>query len=488
VAELPEGWTSRPVRDAFDSFSGGTPSRANPVYWGGIIPWLSSGDIKGHRIDSASESITKAALENSSAKLCRPGSMVVVVRSGILAHTLPVAILECPAAINQDIKCFDSGNDALNTWLALALRASAKDVLSLNREGTTVQSVKYDTLRDFELPIPPLAEQARIIAKIDELLKHVDTSRQHLGKVPKILKAFRQSVLAAACSGRLTEDWRSSQTKQQHTRDVLVGLAGQASNWIEPSFEIRPELDIPSEWSYIALGNLGEWGGGGTPSKSNVQYWKDGQIPWVSPKDMKSEVISDSRDHITDLAVSRSNLKLVPKGSLLCVVRGLILAHSFPVAVTGGTLTVNQDIRFLIPHSWISSAYLLRALQNESRAILFAVRESTHGTRRLESPTLKLWPIPVPPPAEQEEIVRRTTILFTLADKIASHVAAATKRADRLTQAVLAKAFRGELVAAEAELARREGRDYEPASILIERIRAQRNPVVLSRNGARRHT
>src|SRR5712664_3027897 len=101
---LPDGWTVCRVQDYFESFSGGTPNRGSSEYWNGKIPWLSSGDIKSERIQQATESITKAGLENSSAKLCRIGSVVIVVRSGVLKHTLPVALLDTEASINQDLK------------------------------------------------------------------------------------------------------------------------------------------------------------------------------------------------------------------------------------------------------------------------------------------------------------------------------------------------------------------------------------------------
>jgi type I restriction enzyme S subunit len=101
---------------------------------------------------------------------------------------------------------------------------------------------------------------------------------------------------------------------------------------------------------------------------------------------------------------------------------------------------------------------------------------------------IKRWRINIPPLEEQYEIVRRVEILFKLADKTEKRLEAATKRADRLAQSVLAKAFRGELVPTEAELARREGRDYEPASVLLDRIKAQREIAVGSRNGHRRRS
>jgi len=98
-------------------------------------------------------------------------------------------------------------------------------------------------------------------------------------------------------------------------------------------------------------------------------------------------------------------------------------------------------------------------------------REVARPTLNLEQ--LQTLPVPLAPLAEQHEIVRRVEALFPLADAIEKRLAAATARADKLTQAILARAFRGELVPTEAELARREGRDYEPASVLLERMRAE---------------
>jgi len=204
IGRLPKGWTTSRIEGLFRSFSGGTPSKSVASNWNGTIPWLSSGDIKSDRIASSTFTISTKGLRASSAKLCRPGSVVVVVRSGILKHTLPVAILDREAAINQDIKCFDSGDDALNRWFAMALRASARDILAQNREGTTVQSVKYETLKDFELPLPPPAEQKRILTKLEGLLASVDSCRARIENTSVFLRRFRQSVLLAACSGRLT--------------------------------------------------------------------------------------------------------------------------------------------------------------------------------------------------------------------------------------------------------------------------------------------
>jgi type I restriction enzyme S subunit len=114
---------------------------------------------------------------------------------------------------------------------------------------------------------------------------------------------------------------------------------------------------------------------------------------------------------------------------------------------------------------WLSSATALAWLKADSR-------EVARPTLNLEQ--LKTLPVPLPPLLEQHEIVRRVEVLFRLADAIEKRVEAATARAEKLTQAILAKAFRGELVPTEAEVVRREGRTYEPASVLLDRIRTER--------------
>ena len=365
--------------------------------------------------------------------------------------------------------------DDWKEWLLLFLRSSLGrfQIESLaTGNQLSMRNISQENLRRIVVPLPPLAEQKRIVQKVEHLLAHVDVTRDRLARVPAIMKRFRQAVLAAACSGRLTADCREQRRvgpdcfEEIENRLKTQKDKGKPAEWHEPDFELKEQTELPEGWQHIALGNLGDWATGGTPATGKASYWDDGTIPWLSPKDMKAEVIGDTRDHITEYAVEETGLRIIPKDAVLFVVRGLILAHSFPVAILSRSLTINQDIRAIIPNEAVFPEYLLRAMQSESLAILYAVRESTHGTRRLESPTLKRWPIPLPPMEEQKEIVRRVDNLFKLARAIEKSVIAGTARAEKLTQAILAKALRGELVPTEAELARREGRSYESAAEL----------------------
>jgi type I restriction enzyme M protein len=230
--------------------------------------------------------------------------------------------------------------------------------------------------------------------------------------------------------------------KQTDVGPLITKLRKASRDWIEPSFEWRSQYELPEGAQFVALGNLGEWGGGLTPSKSKGHYWTRGSLPWVSAKDMKSMVLRGSIDHITKRAAEDTRLRLLPPGTLLFVVRGMILAHTLPIAKAGVELTINQDLRYLIPHSEIVPDYLHFVLLDEARHILFAVKESTHGTRRLESDVLKTWPIPLVGTAEQTRTVTRVCELSALAESLERSFNDAAEVAATLQEAAIAKGLK----------------------------------------------
>src|SRR5437879_3611532 len=130
------------------------------------------------------------------------------------------------------------------------------------------------------------------------------------------------------------------------------------------------EAKLPSGWAWARLGELGLSSGGGTPSKGNLSYWTNGIVPWVSPKDMKSDIVGEVPDQITNAALQGSAAKLIPAGSLLMVTRSGILNHTFPVAVTDRPVAVNQDIKTLTVHQGIAAQYVKRFLERENRVIV----------------------------------------------------------------------------------------------------------------------
>lgn len=165
---------------------------------------------------------------------------------------------------------------------------------------------------------------------------------------------------------------------------------------------LTDSVAYPDDWQSCPLGEVGKWYSGGTPSMSNAAYW-NGDIPWVSAKDMKVSRLRDSEDHISKKAVA-DGARLIPIGSVLMVIRGMILAHTFPVARVEKPLAFNQDLKAVVAGDGIDSNFLLFWLLANTQHFLGLTTESTHGTKRLPPETLFRVPFPLPTKAEQEAI------------------------------------------------------------------------------------
>jgi type I restriction enzyme S subunit len=320
----------------------------------------------------------------------------------------------------------------------------------------TRERINLGAAKSLPVPVPPLAEQKRIVAKVDELMalcdrleaqqkeretRHAALARASLARfadapTPANLtflfhKSYtipaadlRKSILTLAVQGRLVPE-DNNDAPAQMTFSKLASAA----------VEYEDEV-LPSRWIRVPLGDVGEWRGGGTPSKSRAEYWK-GDLPWVSPKDMKVLHISDARDHISKAAVDESSVRLIPAGSVLMVVRGMILARAFPVALTTREVTINQDMKALLPWESETKDYLLVALRAFEPQILAAIERSSHGTCKLKTEFLEEFLIPLPPLAEQRRIVAKVDQLMALVDDMETQLAASRATAAKLLDAIV---------------------------------------------------
>jgi type I restriction enzyme, S subunit len=376
------------------------------------------------------------------------------------------------AWVNQHIFRVDFDESKLDKrYLRHAINLNLRDYIEQAHGGVGLAHITKGKFEASSLLVPPLAEQRRIADAVEALLARVDAAREKLDRGPAILKRFRQAVLAAACSGRLTEDWRASRSHSTSSAARDDTQAGQQDA-------------LPNSWEWSNLARLKSFSLYG-PRFSSDDYAADGQLVLRT---------SDIDEH------GRVNLSTAPRLQLspsefkkYRVLRGDIL-----ITRTGsiGTLAVFNDEVEAIPGAYLiqyrlsaplaTSLYLLRFFKSPVGQASLTGGSAGIGRPNLNAPTIDHIPIPLPPRDEQEEIIRRVDALFVLADAVERRVTTARAQADSLPRTILARAFSGRLVSTEAELARREGREYEPAATLLERIRHQRetNRVAPARRGA----
>jgi len=160
-----------------------------------------------------------------------------------------------------------------------------------------------------------------------------------------------------------------------------------------------------SPFGFVELNEVAQFRSGGTPSKANASFWQ-GDIPWVSPKDMKTSLILDTEDHVSEDAVKNSATQLIPVNTVLCVVRSGILQHTFPVALTGRSVCFNQDLLAILPDvSRLDARFLFFNLKSRSKEILAAGIKSGVTVQSFHSGFFKDFKIPLPPLEEQRAIV-----------------------------------------------------------------------------------
>jgi len=266
--------------------------------------------------------------------------------------------------------------------------------------------LEFPVFQRFEIPVAPFVEQRRIVAEIEKQFTRLDAGIAALKRTQANLKRYRASILKAACEGR---------------------------------FSATRYLPFPVQ----QLGKLGKWCGGGTPSKSNPEFWESGTIPWVSPKDMKTEIVSDSEDHITASAIKQSATNLLPANAILVVTRSGILAHTLPVAVTTRPVTLNQDLKALQLTEQNNSRYIALALRAHQREILQHCTKAGTTVQSIEFPVFLRFEIPLPPLAEQTHIVAEVERRLSVVEELDAAVSANLRRAARLRQAILHQAFSG---------------------------------------------
>jgi type I restriction enzyme, S subunit len=391
VSDLPRGWSLTTLGALGPWRSGGTPSKSNASYWhGGAIPWVSPKDMKRPLIGEAQDYLTFEAIRNSATSLIPAGSVLMVTRSGILRHSFPVAVTTRDVAINQDIKAVTPlpGVDA--RFLAAQLRANAAGILShCAKSGTTVDSIEFDRLRSFPLCLCPLPEQRRIVAKLDRLTGHIARARQEMRRIAGLVDKYRQAIIAANVGGDLTRGGCGELWPRLKARELFCWVSGKL---------------LPK--SRQVAGDIPVYGGNGVAG-SHTQ----------SLIDRPTIVVGRVGVHCGNVHLTAGRAWVTDN------------------AIYARDIDPRIDPRFARLVFWQSS---------------LNARSGGTGQPYLNQNALNDIEFHLPPLPEQREIIHRIEAAFLWLDRVGAEQSDALQLLPKFEHAVLAKAFRGELVPQDA--------------------------------------
>ncbi len=488
----PINWTVAKLEDLVIKFvGGGTPSKQNSAYYQGNIPWMSVKDMTTHRPQAVSDHITLEAVANSATNLIPPDTIIIATRMSLGK----VVRVPFEVAINQDLKALILPKDIEKDFIEYWFLAEASHIQSLGT-GTTVKGIRLEVLQQLEVPLPPLNEQRRIVAKIEALKARSQRVKEELEAIAPLLDQFRQSVLAAAFRGDLTADWREKNPDVEPASVLLEciraerrrrweeaelekmkarGKTAKNDDWKakykEPkSFEDIP-INYPVSWTWARAEEVCDFITKGTTPAPNKMFEQSGDIPFIKVYNLTNRGFLDFSINPTFISkevhsgeLARS--KVFP-GDILMNIVGPPLGKVAIVPDDYKEWNMNQAIAVYRAMPGIENRFLTYCLL--STPILSTAVHAAKATAGQFNLTLEICrdlPLPIPPTSEQQQIVAMIDRCFAAADLIAEQLANAASQNDVLNQSILAKAFRGELVPQDP--------NDEPASVLLERIRVER--------------
>ena len=430
---IPASWKQTELGEILLSIiGGGTPSKSIPSYYEGNIPWMSVKDMNKNILHDTIDHISEEAVKNSSTNVIPSGTPIVATRMSLGK----IVVANFDSAINQDLKALFPASVINREYLIGWYRSISRKVEELGT-GTTVKGIRLEVLKSLEFPLPPLAEQKAIADKLDALLAQVENTKARLERIPEILKTFRQSVLAAAVSGKLTLEWRLGREFNTSSEEL-----GKLAKFIDYR--------------------------GKTPKKT------DSGIPLITAKNIRQGFISrEPKEFIAREDYESWMTRGIPNfGDVLITteapmgyVANIDIKEKFALAQRAICLQFTAKI-----NPYFASIYL------QSSEFQKELNENATGStvKGIKAALLKKIIVKFPSNDEQTEIVRKVEELLVFADSIEQKSKAAFERVNKLTQSILAKAFRGELTtdwrAANPALISGEN----SAEALLEKIKAER--------------
>jgi type I restriction enzyme S subunit len=474
--EIPVGWQWVRVGQICDLQTGATPSTKRPEFWGGEIPWLASGDINRREIFECDGRITEAGLANSNCKVL-PKNSVLIALNGQGKTRATVALLRIPAACNQSLVAMIPFDVRIVTpeYLFLSLRYRYYEIRDVTGQDQR-RGLNMSLVSDLSVPLAPLAEQKRILAKVDELMALCDKlesqQQEREQRFPVLSRAchtrfaeapsqanlnrifdetgtvspadVRRTILNLAVQGKLI----SQNLNDEPAAELLETIAKQKAKLLgtdslrktKPCRQFTSDEaphDIPGTWRWTMLGEITNIGTGSTPSRTEASFWVGGTIPWITSGSTSRSPITKGDELVTPAAVKAHRLRVYPPGTLLVALYGQGKTRG-QVAALEIDATINQACAAIcaldgIPPMQGYLKLLLEKQYDEMRSL------SAGGAQpNLNVQKIKELFVPLAPLAEQRRIVAKVDELMALVDQLEAQQQERNKLAEAFAKACVA--------------------------------------------------
>ncbi len=465
--ELPDGWNWAALESTLVNHRGGV--------WGDEAqrkqgyPVLRSTNMRGGKLD-----FSEVARCNISDDVAKQAALVsgdiIVSKSSGSPHLVGLPVLFEGSPDGQTYLCSNftmrlrpNEKQILPKFLFhfLAGAKAETDRRSMAQDTTGLRNLKVREYLAQTLPLPPLPEQRRIVARIETLFTESRTAREALERVPALLKRFRQSVLAAAFRGNLTERDPNDEPAYallEHIRAERVGatLRGRPQSRgtgqphrVAPTTPDTSNLpELPDGWVWTNLGSLAQIRNGVTKGR-NLSGFKTIEVPYLRVANVQDgyldlnvvKTISIKADELEKYKLHPNDILFIEGGDRDKLGRGTVWRGEIEPCIHQNHVHCARLFSEEILPDWITLASSLQY----ARDYFYETASQTVNLASLNATGLKALPIPLAPLAEQRRIVAKIESLFAQADAIERAVAIARRRADKVDQAILARAFRGEL-------------------------------------------
>jgi type I restriction enzyme S subunit len=465
VGLLPEAWILSTLKKTISSdglISDGDWIESKDQNPNGSIRLIQLADIgDGDFKNKSDRYMTPESAATLNCTFLEVGDVLVARMPDPLGRACLFPSLEQQAVTVVDVCLIRTAHNSAISNILLAYWINSPEMRNLiadNASGTTRKRITRKKLELFEFPLPPLAEQKVIADKLDTLLAQVETTKARLDRIPEILKTFRQSVLAAAVSGKLTETWRK---------------------------------DKKMVWQSLLMDDICEVKGGKRLPKGDELVKENTGFPYIRAGQLKLGTVINTDDarskqlFLMPETQEKISRYTVNPGDLYITIVGASIGDAgvIPDHYAGANLTENaaKITEFKKP---VESEFLSYWLRSQKLQDLIRLEIKSGAQGKLALKRIKELPVPYTDISEQTEIVRRVEELFAFADSIEQKTNTALERVNNLTQSILAKAFRGELTAdwraANPDLISGEN----SAEALLAKIQAEREKLALEKKAA----